>query len=210
MLVVCAMHHPAYSQHTPESSRTVTEMMDEKLSRLEKKDLTTGILYDRVADYAHLTTFNQTENLSNVKHFTQAWSELYRASYRATFTHPKQLTPAITTGRAYDVVNIGIINASFNILNTGKNAGIEIKDDFIVRKPGRKAFLEKHVTIISPLTTKAWGEKITFKFDDAHILQNGPKQIVELTVDFGNGQTYRTGIMYDPNYYKQSTRWPVK
>ena len=61
-------------------SQSYTQGVDEKLQLLDKNELTTGILYDRVYPLANLTVFNQTEaDTSYVTHFYQAYGELQTA-----------------------------------------------------------------------------------------------------------------------------------
>jgi len=63
-----------YSQETP------LNKIDEMLINIDKSSLTTDVLYERVFPFAKLAIFNDRINISNVKHFEQALSELYKAS----------------------------------------------------------------------------------------------------------------------------------
>jgi len=100
-----------YSQETP------LNKIDEMLINIDKSSLTTDVLYERVFPFAKLAIFNDRINISNVKHFEQALSELYKASNKQKFTSYKQLRTHYSSVDANNIVDIGIINASFNQLN---------------------------------------------------------------------------------------------
>ena len=59
---------------------TYTKMADSLLSPVSKTQIATGILYDRVAPFAALHSFKNTDT-SSYWHFIQAYSELYTAAY---------------------------------------------------------------------------------------------------------------------------------
>ncbi|TXD67478.1 hypothetical protein [Polaribacter glomeratus] len=62
---------------------TFTEEIDERIKNLSKSTITTNILINRIFSFAKINEFNQGVQIdtSSYTHFTQAWDELYRASY---------------------------------------------------------------------------------------------------------------------------------
>jgi hypothetical protein len=64
---------------------TFTQMADTLLYPLNKAQITTGILYDRVFPFAGLHAFgalNGNADTTYYGHYRQAHSELYQAAYR--------------------------------------------------------------------------------------------------------------------------------
>jgi hypothetical protein len=64
-----------------------TDEVDFRLKNISKTTITSNILIDRVFPVAAIQAFNQRTRIdtSSYKHFKQAWSELYRASYSKNF-----------------------------------------------------------------------------------------------------------------------------
>src|SRR3954468_22475213 len=97
-----------------------THLADSVFENLDKRYITTGILYDRVYPSAMLHVFNTSDfDTSNVYHFIQAYYELYNAKYnKTTLIEPglvdSRIKAVTTTGK----VPIGIINFSFNQVDT--------------------------------------------------------------------------------------------
>lgn len=61
-----------------------TQMVDTLMGPLNKSQITTGILYDRVFPFAGLHSFNTlygNPDTSSYNHFYQSYSEIYNAAY---------------------------------------------------------------------------------------------------------------------------------
>ena len=63
-------------------NKTYTETIDSILVSVDKKQMKTNILYNRVFPFANM---KQTKDTTDFEYFRQAYSELYRASYNLTF-----------------------------------------------------------------------------------------------------------------------------
>lgn len=96
---------------------------DYKLQQLNKSLITTNILYDRVFPVADIERFKQQEqytDTSSLKHWTQAYYELFNAAYNnSTWVTPDNLdisldiNPNIENG-----IPIGILNYKYNVMDT--------------------------------------------------------------------------------------------
>ena len=62
--------------------KTYTETTDSILVSVDKKQMKTNILYNRVFPFANL---KQKKDTTDFEYFRQAYSELYHASYNLTF-----------------------------------------------------------------------------------------------------------------------------
>lgn len=159
----------AHSQNPPETK------IDSMLVNIDKARFTSGVLYDRVMPWTNLNTFNDSVNISNTKHFEQALLELYNASNKTKFISPPRLKTNYSADSLVNIVDLGIINASFHQLNYNlekeNEGGLRVlADKFEKIDNGKPAFLEKHVLLIAPLRTYAVGPRITFRFDNGLLL----------------------------------------
>ena len=79
-------------ERTADNPNPYTSGVDEKLALLDKSDVSTQILYDRVFPFANLENFNQTQvDTSQVHHYMAAYAELQVADYSNRFNTITQL-----------------------------------------------------------------------------------------------------------------------
>lgn len=104
-----------------QDSRSIYQQdLDRFLQYLDKSQIPTGILYDRVPPIAELDTLSGVINNNTnpaIKtssfHFLQAWQELYNASYnQSSMLKPEWLDALITEKRINNVVPIKYIKLS--------------------------------------------------------------------------------------------------
>ena len=164
--------------------KTYTQTMDSLLASVDKKDMKTSILYDRIFPFANLKNKKDT---ADFEYFRQAYSELYRASYTTIFKSHNEVYAEVNKGKSKsNVVTLGIIDASFDYLNE-KN--IEIKDDITVIKSTTDLFLQHNITLIAPL--KKWvasTSRIIYALPSEYIILENDRKIKRLEVSFNNGQ----------------------
>lgn len=92
---------------------------DYYLQYLDKNQIPTHILYDRVFPLARLDVFNQgTSDTSSYGVFMQALSELYNASYNAIVPVNTDLEALVTQQRLLNQVPISIAHYQFNWIDT--------------------------------------------------------------------------------------------
>ncbi len=180
--------------------------IDSMLVNIDKSNFTSGILYERVFPWAHLDLFQNKEsktdtivNIADTDYFEQALLELYQASNEQKLMSHKSLRKLYASEDLLDVVDVGVINASFHTLNynpeNDKLGGLRIVDGlFEENGSGEPAFLAKHAFIASPLKkyvkTKN-GQPIVFRFNSNFMLQDtAGKNIVGLTANFGTSSEY--------------------
>ena len=70
-----------YSQRNP---------LDEQLSNIDQKEVTSGIIYERVMKFGNFYNFNQTPdfNTANYDYFTQVLSEMYYTNNSKKYIKP--------------------------------------------------------------------------------------------------------------------------
>lgn len=191
-----------YAEQVIETTRPFAlEQVDAKLAKIGAPE----ILYDRVVPLAELNMFNDaientearnlvgvTEfgtNTASVGLFEQALSEMYKASNKTLFMSHKELRQTMSSSEQHNVVDIGVLNAEFQILSYfpeyPQYSGVSLsKDGSFYQKKGQQPYLDQHVLMISPLKRSVAGEEITFKFNQDKWFESG-KRIVSLKADFG-------------------------
>jgi hypothetical protein len=104
------------------SSNPYTARADQVFSALDKNDIPTDILYDRVFPYANLRVFNQTSaDTSKTSHFYIAYAELQQADYSDRWNSVNTIKNTIE-GLPGTQIPIGFINVdkvlSFCVYNS--------------------------------------------------------------------------------------------
>ena len=166
------------------------------------------MLYDKVTPFAGLYTYNDTDNnISKASLFKQALSELYRTSGKLKFESSESLENRLkasvspqknskTLPYYYNVVKMGVINTPISYLNYNpefpNDGGVKLINGVYVAANNLPPFLQKQVTMISPLEELAFTKDntITYQFNTTEMYQWGNKKIASMTADFGNGVTY--------------------
>jgi len=169
--------------------------IDSMLINIDKATLTTNVLYNRVFPFAKLAVFNDSINVSNKNHFEQALSELYKSSNKQKFTSHKQLRTLYTPDNNKNIVDIGVINASFQQLNyiedDQQKSALKITNNKFEKIVNDKPiFIPKEVLIISPLKEYLVGDAITYHFNNAFLIQNANKTISSIIANFDTPNDY--------------------
>jgi Secretion system C-terminal sorting domain/Putative serine esterase (DUF676) len=193
-LAICSFCCTAQSQVTFTGlKKDYTQSMDSLLNYVNKAPITTGILYDRVMPFAKLDMLklNGSTTTSNYQNFIQSWSELYRAAYNPTFLSLENLKTNIKANTNVNLVDIGIINTKINGIDAGRTLpSMFFTNGRFWNISGVNPFLERQVTVISPLKEIVTSSTITFRLLPSFILQLSGLPIKTLVADFGTGTSY--------------------
>ncbi len=163
----------------PEKSPYI-QKMDSLFEDLDKSEIGTGILYDRVPSFANIEQFNKTNDTANFHLFRQAWSELHRASYNPNFVKLSKKLLALKKNDDYDRVNLGLINMEFNTLNKGEGEegkAFEMQAGKLKAIEGKDLYKKENLIMLAPLKEKVWGQNITYQFDKEYWLQETGQKI---------------------------------
>ncbi|WP_211331800.1 T9SS type A sorting domain-containing protein [Ulvibacter antarcticus] len=170
------------------------------LVNIDKTDFNTGILYNRTVPIAKINTFNEELNISNVDHFEQSLLELYKSSLSEKFISHSDLRNYYVHDTIKNVVDVGIINTTFNELNyletSEDDGGLRLSQgSFQKIDNGKSAFIERRALIISPLKKAVLGSVITFNFSNTFLLEETLSNDMEsLVANFDTAQDY---IIYE-------------
>lgn len=194
-LIFCFSNPALYAQVTYSGlGKDYTQRMDEILTNVNKTPITTGILYDRVMSFSDLDWLKENESItnSNYQHFIQSWSELYRASYNPVFPNLESLKSSINANTNANMVDLGVINTKINYIDYGtpNKPSLTASNGLLYNVNNINPFMEKQVTIISPLKESVQSSSITFRLQPSFILQLTGLPIKTLVANFGNDTSY--------------------
>lgn len=171
--------------------------LDNMLSNINQTSVTSGIIYERTLPIANLYEHNQqgsNHNKADYKLFRQALLELHKASNYTKLISLSELESRIANDQNLEnVVNIGIINSPFHVLNyveeNPSQGGLLLNNSTnkFSQIAGKPAFYELYACLVAPLKEIVKGNTLTFKFSNNLILNNGSKTIKQMTVNFGDG-----------------------
>ena len=194
-----------------------TSSLDLQLANVDQSSVTSGIIYERSGIMANLYEFNQKRekphNTANFRFFEQALFELRKASNDNKLITIIDLENRISKDQFQtNVVNIGIINTPFQILNYNperpEEGGLLLNNDLFEQMPDREPFNTLYAVVIAPLKNAVVGEQIIYNFSENLILNNGETRILNLKADFGNGIIYEiinNGVLILPTIEIQNS-----
>ncbi|MAP53911.1 T9SS type A sorting domain-containing protein [Altibacter sp.] len=171
--------------------------IDSMLVEIDQSTFTSGVLYDRTVGWSNLTSFNDEDKLATVDLFEQALSDMYKASNEQKFVSHHALRANYTSDTIHDIVDVGILNATFHKLNykpenEGEGALNKQQDKFQKINNDQPVFIENHVFLASPLKGGVAGNTITFKFETSFLIEENPsKELQTLVVNFDTNQDYQ-------------------
>lgn len=162
----------------------------DNLSLLDKSDMNTSILYDRVYKVANLSEIPIKVNST---YFIQAYSELARADYEDHFSDLEAQMNAKKDGFRGNYIPIGIINTEFDILKStvfeDGILGLDGSNNVVLLDDNDQSIFDVvSRSIVSTLTNKWRGLNATFKLDSNLITNTTNQEIVSVKVNFNNGQ----------------------
>lgn len=202
---------PAYSFPPAPAAGAYRFRTDSIMVALDKTQIPTGVLYDRVFPLSRLDVFGQnTTDTSRFEHFLQANQELWYASYRNVGLGAS----AILRARAAQhlqagLVPIGLLHYSFNLLDTlavqnnllsqpGGNGGVlydvagRSQSPYLTRETLVAAVLAETV----PTGTVQFGLPFNLRFD------NTSNPVQSLTLNFNDGSASATLTPGSAGIYK--------
>ena len=157
-------------------------------------DFQGGIIYQRSIGFANLPYFNLNRvDTANHAYFEQALADLHIASSQVHFINYTTLRERVGADEEVEnSVNIGIINARYDVLNYDETNPSNPYNAFTLEGTqlkyidGKEPFTEVNSTVISPLKSNVTGSTILYKFRNDLIFSNG-KPIKNLLADLGDG-----------------------
>lgn len=164
------------------------------IQNLPANQISSGILYNKVVPFSNLYTFNRPEyNTADYELFTQAISELYRASEQTKFISSASLKTIVESTSTMNTIKIGIINTNFQFLNynetTPTDGGLTYQNGIFTAIPNKPSFLTKRILICAPLIKYIVGNNINFNFSSDLIFNYSAPTIKNLTLNFDDGSS---------------------
>lgn len=148
--------------------------LDTMLVNVDQTTVTSGIIYERVTQFANLYNFNRPNypNTSDYKYLRQGLSELHRASNKTRLISLKTLETRIAGTTNANAADVAIINSPFEILNYNyedENAGgltLDPNTEEFSQIPNEPPFYTLQTTIITPTKSVLKGTNAVFHFNN--------------------------------------------
>ncbi|WP_034259639.1 T9SS type A sorting domain-containing protein [Altibacter lentus] len=182
--------------------------IDSMLVEIDQSTFTSGVLYDRTVGWSNLTSFNEEDKIANADYFEQALLDMYKASNEQKFVSHYALRANYTSDTIYDVVDVGILNATFHKLNykpenEQEGALNKVEDQFEKINNDQPVFMEKHAFVASPLKRGVIGNTITFKFGDSFLFnESSSAQLQNLVANFDTNEDF---LIFDNGQFITNT-----
>ena len=178
------------------SAQIYTQKVDEKLQLLDKTEITTNILYDRVFPMAKLLMFNESAaDTSQASHLFQAYSEIQRADYNNRWQPVEDIIANVEAQT--NAIPIGVLNVDFEYLDKEAIADnlldIQGPDSLLVdvaNRP-RSPYIKENALVVSPLVFDTESLTVNFITGSNYSLQAANVSIISLQADFDNGQGFQ-------------------
>lgn len=193
-----------------DESAAAPKALDSMLVDIDQSSVRTGIIYERTYQKANLYNYNSKDysHTAEYSYFRQSLLEMHRASNATKFISLEQLEELLHDSYADNIVEIGILNTEFNVLNYNEDEPLRggMTLDTIAKKftaiPDTEPFYTMHTLVIAPLMNAVGGADVRFNFSNQFLFTNGDKKITTLDVDFGEGTVENiidNEIFYDKN-----------
>jgi hypothetical protein len=178
-----------------DESASAPKALDSMLVNIDQSSVKTGIIYERTYQKANLYNYNSKDysHTAEYSFFRQSLLEMHRASNATKFISLEQLEELLHYSYADNIVEIGILNTEFNVLNYNEDEPLRggMTLDTIAKRftaiPDTEPFYTMHTVVIAPLMNAVGGADIRFNFSNQFLFTNGGKKITTLDVDFGEG-----------------------
>ena len=185
LILTFALSHFIYTYGQKDSS------LDDMLAYVDKSTVTSGIIYERAAAFAHLYNYNTIRDTADVFYFEQAESELYRASNQTRFISNAALRSSYAPVSQTNVVDVGILNSQYQYLNYDENdpssGGLTLNNNLFYQVSGKPPFLSSSVLVMAPLKKEIAGTSFTYNFKSSLWFNNSTKTIKKVTAVLGDG-----------------------
>lgn len=188
--------------------------MDSLMTSLNKAQVPTGILYDRVFPVARLDVFGQAAaDTSRFAHFLQANQELYYASYACTgLDASANVRARAAQQQKAGIVPIGVLHYRFNLLDTlavphnlfsqpGGDGGAL----YDVAGRTQSPYLTRETLVAAALVESVPAGTVQFKLPTNLRLDNTGNAVQSLTLDYNDGSATATLLPGGAAVYKAYT-----
>ena len=206
--LIFAMIVISFSLHA-QTEQTYTQMFDSLFSNVPYSTATSGILYDRVANFSSIELFNsQTTDTSFYSRFIQAYSELNRAVTNPSVNQKFSLSTDSLEEKLNNIsyIPIGIINARYDIIDTNAFLSGKLYESnglfYVNNAIGGSLFTQKYAILASPLSKQA-NLTVRFGLDNLFIFENYTSIVSSVSIDFDDQNGLNNYVIGDTNIYVQ-------
>jgi hypothetical protein len=192
---------PAYEYPPAPIAGSYRFRLDSLLTALNKSQVPTGILYDRVAPLARLDVFGQTAaDTSRFEHFLQANQELWYASYRSVGVGSSlKVRARAAQQQQAGMVPLGVLHYRFNLLDT-----LAVENNLFSQPDGaagalydvagrpQSPYLTRETLVAAALVASVPAGTVQFVLPTALLFDNTGNAVQSLTLNFNDGSAAAT------------------
>ena len=183
--ILCFLSTTLFAQEKASiAPKNYTVAMDSLLRFVNKKDLKTGLLYDRVVANANLLEFNNKDNKksSSYWHYIQALSEIHRSSLDPKNKMQDEVVDDLKR-KNDNVLNIAYINTSVDYIDQGteQEPKLLFNEGFFRNIEGKNPFKQKQITVVAALVETIVYKDIKIRLNPDMIYQDDSNQIKNLS-----------------------------
>ena len=185
-----------FGYHCTEAVSRHQHDADSLLQALDKSQIPTHILYDRVPNLARLDWFNQLSgnpDTSSASHFMQAYYELHAAAYNNPHTDPcrQVLSDNATHYWQRDTLLLGVLRYRFNYIDSNAVRNGQLRWDTsapskLFDVPGRSGspYLLREVAVAAALADSTRTGDLRFRLDPASCFTNAGAALSSASIDY--------------------------
>ena len=180
-------------EYIPAEETPWSHVADSMLYYLDKSQIPSGILYDRVVPYAALPYFDRFQaDTSSVAHLRQAYLELWLAAYnrQAFALTPSQLREKADALVRGGTVPLAVLDYRLHYLDTMAvyRNQLVLQNGLYRDVPGRSSspYTERLLTLAAPLAASVT-QQAQFQVAPALLFGNRGRTVSSLLVNFDNG-----------------------
>jgi hypothetical protein len=186
-------------------TQTYTQMFDSLFSNVPYSTVTSGILYDRVANFSDLELFNQqTTDTSSYTCFIQAYSELHRAITNPSINQQFLIEIDSLKERLQNIsyIPIGIINASYDIIDTNAVLSGKLYESnglfYVNNAISGSLFTQEYALLAAPLSREV-DSVVIFGLSSLFVFENHANSVSSISIDFDDGNGFNNYAIGNTN-----------
>ena len=173
-----------------QNSSPFTHMVDSLLKYVNKRPVTSGILYDRVAPFARLDAFRPSKDTTGFQHFRQAYSELYMSHYQPEhkLISPDDVDDIVEWRNYQKTIPLGIMDMQYQHIdpNAIQNGELVMQKGRLYDNAARKTspFITSHLQIATLLEEKLKPGPQVIKLCPELFLSNSGSKVAKVNLAF--------------------------
>lgn len=175
---------------------TLVQRFDQFIEKLDRSEMKTTVLYDRVFPFAklHKQYYSNDQRESIVKNYSY-WKQVYVEMYNASYIKLQKEYEEFESARIdFEIrthaIPIGIIDFEYDYIDTNayNDGRLNVQDGLLVRNSANSIspFLQSRISLLSVLNNQLFEGLNKFKLDENFIYSNTKQSIKYIKLNFND------------------------